>query len=796
MINSRSQLAKLLCATLAALTFFSHPVRGQTVPPPITEIQEWDKTAAEAISLLRQPDIGKSGDSTLNQMRDRLTNQRDLALELSTKNTLEVQIVTAQLDQLGPLPGASEVEPRWKSEQRRVLEVKLAQLRKPMQAAEESYARSIVLIDAIDDKIDANRRSRLFQHVPSPISPANWAAFISELTDYVVSSNKRMSGILANPANMRIFAANLPMAAIFALIGLLFLFGLHPHVRHRFNISVIGCQSPQRRVLLVIMRDISGLIVPFIAIGFLVGSLYILNLAIPVFGDLVSVFTRISVIWIVGSWLGYSLLRPGIVADNLLDLSKEKALLAARLTSILALLLGLEHGLKLIEPKVQLSANAAAVVQFVLMLLASGTMFLLARVLLRGEPMLSGFIDRLFSTFPDPGNDKEDNESRHKFVAILARLMALAAIAAVTLCLIGYVELSREILLPSLLTLAAITFGFLTFKRTINIIGAFSAQENDEDSSSLQLLPTLLGLTIVLVLAPLIALFWGARAAELNDFVVIMVRGFEIGNFRVSIGDIVTFVFTFTAGYILTRWIQRIVGVSSLQLFSSDRGLRSAMLKGIGYIGLPLSAIVAIMAAGLDLSSLAIVAGALSVGAGLGLQSVVSNFISGVILLIERPVKEGDWIEVNGHSGIVEKISVRSTRIRTVENEDVILPNSELTSGAVRNRTYFDTTGRIDLKVGIAYGSDLALARAIMLEIVEVNEHTLSHPAPLVVLDGFGDSTLEMRLMCFITDVAQAISTRSELRFEIVRRFAEAGIEIPYPQRNVTLHYDDSKLST
>ena len=205
-----------------------------------------------------------------------------------------------------------------------------------------------------------------------------------------------------------------------------------------------------------------------------------------------------------------------------------------------------------------------------------------------------------------------------------------------------------------------------------------------------------------------------------------------------------------------TRLLQRWLREKALQQTRMDPGIVNSIDTVVGYVGIALAALLAVSYAGLDITNLAIVAGALSVGIGFGLQSIVNNFVSGLILLIERPIKVGDRIVVGDQQGLVRRISVRATEIETFDRASLIVPNSELITGRVLNWTHRDSLVSVNVKVGVGYDSDPEQVIAILKKCADEHPEVLRHPPPGAIFENFGDSALMFSLRISLPDIANA----------------------------------------
>lgn len=283
---------------------------------------------------------------------------------------------------------------------------------------------------------------------------------------------------------------------------------------------------------------------------------------------------------------------------------------------------------------------------------------------------------------------------------------------------------------------------------------------------------------------------WGLTETSQDLFRRVAMAGIPVGESHIVPGKILLGVVLFAALVTITRWIKHRLHVHWLSRTPMHPGTREAVATMFGYITFILAAIAALSIAGFDLTNLAIMAGALGVGIGFGLQNIVNNFISGIILLFERPIRPGDFITVGNTEGFVRNVSIRSTELETLDRMSVIVPNSDMLTNHLQNWTLRDPFGRITVSVGVAYGSDTEKVKQILLDVASNNKDVIQAghafvPAPSVQFRGFGDSSLDFELKVFIRQIERRWVINSDLNFAIDAAFREHDVTIPFPQRDV-----------
>jgi small-conductance mechanosensitive channel len=724
---------------------------------------------------------GRASSEVFEELRAEVAGYRAAFQIAQSANAARIETVQAQLATLGPVPEAGATEPEEITTRRAELTAQLAEVRAPRLRAEEAFSRANGLIDEIDRIIRTRQTESMLSLEPSPLNPLHWGPALEALGEWTESMLLEFRQVLASPAQRDVAVQRLPAVLALLAVGLLAL--LRARAWSRRGATFLTRSAPlQLHWLIRTVLSGAGTVVAIAGISAIASALLAAGLVAPRMEALAATLMWMAG-WIWGAaWLGHTLFPETPRGRAFLSVRQEDSRRARRALwgmGVAAALNELEKiitdGRSLIDPGAEAVLGAVPLVLGGLFAARFGQV--LARV---GSPA-AGAEDVASGT----------TVYHDRVVSNAGRLLIISALVGILAELLGYSVAAAALVHPLVLTVALLGLVLVLHRALVDIYLSLSNRGSDVpaaetgDTPAEGLMPVLLGLVLVLAALPLAALAWGARWADLTEMWTAFLSGVSLGGVRISPASLVTFLIVFGLGYAATRVLQGTLRNSVLPKTRLDSGGQTAVVSGIGYVGIFLAALIAITSAGIDLSSLAIVAGALSVGIGFGLQNVVQNFISGIILLIERPVGEGDWIEVGGNMGIVKKISVRSTTIETFQRQQVIVPNGDFITGTVTNWTRGNSLGRADITVGVAYGSDTRKVHQILKEIAQGHPDVIQFPEPGVDFMGFGADSLDFRIRAMLYDVNKMVAVKTELHHRIAERFVVEGIEIPFAQRDI-----------
>ena len=738
---------------------------------PDIDMKKWGDLASRAEAAVDNPD---TPDEALNTLRIQVAEYRTQFIAARDSiNAARLSNVREQLALIGTAPVEGEGAPEGAeiSDKRAELMAQLETLGAPVRTADSAYTRAEGLITEIDSALRSRQAEQLLEVVESPLNPVHWPVAAAALRSAV--SKLWISVEPAQAAERRAeLRRNLPKILFATLAG--FILIARGRRWSKMIVSQIGTLGVRGIGVWRFLVSLLRIVLPLTGLSLLVYAArttgYLgergdqLALLIPVLGGLM---------------LGFRWVAEQVFArdddDALIDLGKQERTQARFLVASITLVIVLNMLILSVLNLDTAGSLAKTVVSFPFTVVIAYIIYRIGRLL-----RLAG---------KETKTDDVDEISRANTLGRLMRGLGTAsifvAVAGPVLQAAGYYNASAFLMHPTVLTLVILGLVLALQRFAADVYGAVTGQGKQAREA---LLPIFFGLVLLLCALPVLALVWGVRSSDLTEIWAGFLRGFAIGESRISPTDFLTFALIFTLGYLATRLGQSALKTNVLPKTKIDKGGQNAIVSGLGYVGVFLAALAAITGAGIDLSSLAIVAGALSVGIGFGLQNIVSNFVSGIILLIERPISEGDWIEVSsGQMGYVRDISVRSTRIETFDRTDVIVPNADLVSGTVTNYTRGNTLGRVIIPIGVAYGTDTRRVERILQEIANAQPMALANPAPSVLFVNFGASSLDFEIRMFLRDVNWMMSVKNDVNHAIAQRFTEEGIEIPFAQQDVWL---------
>ena len=715
----------------------------------VTDYEKWELNALRAETVI---ETDRASIEALEKLRLQLVQWRTSFQQLQNENQDRIETIETQIKSLGlkPESGKDPLEDR-----RVALDKQLAKLNEPIVRAQEAFNRADGMISEIDTLISQRQATEFLQLGPSILNPLLWGSSLGDVFKSFATLSKETSGVLSSTYFQDQFSDRLISVLLISIFSIL-LFTYSGSISNQLNTATKRFEK----------------VIEFLSLCFKYLLRYLalysfINLAqsLGIFGIRGDLIADNFYLWIgyfiFAFWLVERLQRSWQVsATN--NLSVKNLRNFAIFSPLL--LVAQDFGSDLARLQL-LEQQSFSVLTSAITVLAG---ILLWRISVLLKSVISSTAN--FSSL------------QLRLLGFLRRILLGVAVISPLIAAIGYVNAGSAIALPMIKTLGLLALIVILQRLTFDVYAAILNKSEEEADA---LAPVLLGFIITISVLPFFAIIWGTRVSSLTELWIQFQDGIKIGDSRISPLDFLTFILLFTIGYMLTRVVQSALRGSILPKTNLDSGAQNALVAGLGYIGIFIAALVSISSTGLDLSSLAIVAGALSVGIGFGLQNIVSNFVSGVILLIERPISQGDWIEVSGKMGYVRNISVRSTRIETFDRTDVIIPNADLVSGVVTNWTRGNTIGRVIIPVGVAYGTDTKKVEKILRDIISKNEHVAKDPAPGVVFQGFGADSMDFEIRAILSDVNYMLSVKSDVNHEIVKRFNKEGIEIPFAQRDV-----------
>ncbi|ATI42230.1 hypothetical protein CBW24_09540 [Pacificitalea manganoxidans] len=738
------------------------------------DYDEWERLATRAEEVLA---TGQASTEALEIMRGTLANWRTRFLQGQSINATQIQTLRDQISALGAAPDteAGESEPEEIAARRAALEERLAELQVPIRTAEEAYSRASGLIRQLDALVRERQAAELTELGPTPLNPAHYATAWEDAQTLLRGIAAEFAAAWSMETRSELLRRNGPVVVILGLIGLVLALRGRVWSARIADRVLRRSSAAARAVVLTTLVSLGQLVLPLVGLVLMVLAVLSTGMTGPIGETVLRIIPVMGLTFFVARWLGALTFPRDPEMPAPLTLSAEQRTEGRLHSTVLGLLLAAETLLQALGDADMLSTAALAVLDFPILVIAGLFMMRLGHLLVlhsRNAPVTD-----------------EGRQLRDQVVMVLGRLTILLGVLGPVLAAIGYRAAANFAIFSPVLTLALLA-ALILLQRVQSRV--YDITTKREGASSEGLIPVLVNLLIAVLALPVLALIWGARVSDLTELWSQFLAGFSIGTTRISPGDFMTFAIVFAIGYVITRMLQGTLRNTVLPKTRIDIGGQNALISVLGYIGFFLAAVIAITTAGIDLSSLAIVAGALSVGIGFGLQTIVSNFVSGIILLVERPVSEGDWVQVGGVMGIVKRISVRSTRIETFDRTDVIVPNADLITGQVTNWTKGNMSGRLIVKVGVAYGTDTKLVDRVLREVAEAQPMVILTPPPQVIFMGFGADSLDFEVRAILRDVSFIMVVQNDINHEIARRFAEERIEIPFAQRDLWLRNPDA----
>lgn len=701
------------------------------------------------------------------------------------------QLLAALGEEPGPDDTAAVPESGSVTERRRELQQRLSVLQSRAALADLTASRAEQLEQQLSALYRSELLGRLQSQVPMPLAPETVAVAVPEFLGYMrqlaVLPVTWYEDLSEEERRFRELVPPLFRVAVVVVLALL----LRRFLLRRFGQgSLVAHPTYTRRLFAAVIETAARGIVPAAVFGMVAWRISVGDTPLTgTIADVAESFAWVMFFYLLAVSAPRAILAPENPAYRLTALKPENTRIISRRMIGLATVIAIDFFFQMLgTDEVSVSDELVSLYLFVVKGLQAVFVILLAS-------------PRIWETETPPPEVTEGTAHMvgqsdrggtfWRWVRILSRVLAVVAI--VTL-LLGFARMG-EYLIRGLIGTGLVLGGLLLIRGFLReTIGLMLRAPLFTDRLGLRYstrntvkfwLRAALDPLMVIAGAAIILPLWGVPWPEIRRLVGEALEGFTIGEVTVSPIDVLLAIAAFIVVLMVFRWLQRMLSERVLPELEIEPGLQNSLTTGLGYIGLILAMVLGISVMGIDLTTLAVILGALSVGIGFGLQNIVNNFVSGFVLLIERPVNVGDWVVIGPHEGFVKRINPRSTEIETWQKASVIVPNADFISQAVTNWTLTDKNGRVEVRVHVVRECNTARVRDILLQIANEHPKVLVDPEPFVLFQEFNPSSFEFELRCYTNDVIWMLTIASDIRYEIDRKFRAEGIEIPFPRQVV-----------
>jgi potassium-dependent mechanosensitive channel len=775
------QLVKIWCAAL----FFLCLIAGAACAFEEAVIGQAERAAlayrADLQTIDSELGLAAITEQRLIDHRNTLEDIRVKALGQSGTLDEPIKEIAEQVAKLGPAPAERQTEAKEIEAQRKLLNDTLNRL----QGAKTQLELVAVEAEQQSGRASSIQRNQFFQKIfessKSILNPYLWSDAGTGLTVFL----QRLGALIGNWWNQVQHTASASSLLLLPLIIVLILgvwWFTGRVLQERYKARSLESDFPGNldRLWRVVRVTLGTLILVAIIFSVILSYLQNAGFVTARFNLILDGLAAIITGTVVNGVLAYRVASPKQPNWRLINLDDAAASRFAILATICAAMSGASDAFSNLADGIFLPVSYSIGQSA---LVSSLMLILLALLLLnfRNQP---GLVEK-------PPNQLLYFQWSHVLLAPTWLLVISATIAL----LFGYIALANLIVFKLFDTGLFVTFLFL-IHYTIDAAVRTSSDPNSQLGKFIRrvsglgeraieraglLFRTVFDIILVLIGLPILHLLWTVTWIDFRALANRAFFGFDVGNVTVSPWSILLVALVLFSGIAITKlfvgWLNRRILLET----RIDKGVQDSVRKGATYAGYIIAAGFALTAAGLEFSNLALIAGALGVGIGFGLQSIVNNFVSGLILLAERPIRVGDWVSIPAGEGLVKKINVRATEIETFDGCSIIVPNSNLITESVKNWTHSDTMGRFTVNVSVAYDSDAEKVKELLLQLTKAHPNVLTYPEPVVTLQKFGIYSLDFEIKGTVGDIFYGVFVASDVRFAILRAFAEKGIVIPQP---------------